>query len=86
MVNHEKDFKVVYEVDEGCVGGYKPRSFYIPTEDLEEDMSDKTLASLFRECLEEDFLQNVYPVSQDEEAFIEWAKEQIALRNSETED
>jgi hypothetical protein len=70
-------FRVTWEAADGYVGGSRPHSFNITSDELEEDMSDDDLSGLFEERLREEFLESVSADTSDEDRFIAWAKQQI---------
>ena len=73
-------FEVTWEADDGYVGGSRPHHLCIREDDLEDDWDDKQLRDYFWESVQSDFEQQVSPVSEDEEKFIEWARERIKAR------
>jgi hypothetical protein len=77
-----EEFRVSYGVDDGYIGSGK-QSFTIRGSDIEEDMSEDALKDLFWDMIQEDFEQNVHPVSYQEDEFIKWAKGIISSRADE---
>lgn len=76
-------FKGSYQVDDGYCGGSRPQSFTISADEIEDDMDDKDLENLYYEEMQDHFVQNISPVSDQVSEFIEWAKEQMAARADE---
>ena len=75
-----KCFEVKWEVDDGYCGASAPQSFYIDASDLDDDMSESEIVSLFEETLQDEFLQTAHPVAENQDKFVEWAKRIIAQR------
>lgn len=71
-------FEACYQVDDGYVGKYRPKTFTISSSDLDEAMSDEELEELYDEAVEDHFRQHIYPSAERKEEFVEWAKQQIA--------
>jgi hypothetical protein len=76
-------FEVTWEAEDGYVCGSRPHHFQISPDDLDEDMSDEDLKSLFWEAIQSDFERRVSPVSEDEERFLEWARTKIEDQKNE---
>ena len=74
MKNHDNDFRVTWEVADGYVGRDRPQHFHISKNDLAGDEDENTLRRFFGDTLQEEFEQRVGPTSEDEDAFVEWAK------------
>ena len=72
-----EEFEVAWEAEDGYVGGSRPHHFYISADELDEDMSDSDIKNLFWESVQCDFEQKVSPIPEDEDKFVEWAKEHI---------
>ncbi len=79
-------FDVSYGNDDGYAGGDRPHSFEIDSSEIEDDMDAEQLKALFWERIEEDFRNhNLHLYSDQEAEFIDWAKEQIAQKQTEAE-
>lgn len=79
-------FGVTWEADDGYCGGSRPHHFDIDARDINGDEDEKELRSLFWESVQHDFEQRVSPVSDQEEEFVQWAKEvQEQMRQEEKE-
>lgn len=78
----DNEFEVTWEADDGYAGGSRPHSFTISEDEFADDDDDKSLSTLFWDLLQTDFEQTVSPFSDDEAAFIAWAKAKIAERAS----
>ena len=77
-------FKVTYSNDDGYAGGSRPHSFAIQVQELDEELTEEELSSLFWESIRGDFEQrhlNLFSGSEAE--FIAWAKEKIAEMKAE---
>ena len=79
MTGAEK-FSCIYQVDDGYVGGGRPKYFNISESDLEEDMDESALEELFQECMQDHFEQHVSPYQKNMDEFIEWAKQRLQER------
>jgi len=86
MSRNQDDFEVTWEADDGYVGGSAPHRFDISADDIEFCGTDEELKNLFWKSIQEDFEQRVSPVCDQEEEFLEWAREVIEKRNQEEED
>lgn len=75
-------FTITWEASDGYCGGGRPHSINFRADELEDDMSDADLESLFWDAVRIDFENQVSPVSNDQDNFIAWAKEQIARRGN----
>jgi hypothetical protein len=64
-----------YEVDDGYVGGSRPQSFEIKDWEIDEDMTEEELREIYRDEMQNHFEQNIFPGGNNEDEFIEWAKE-----------
>ncbi len=72
-----EEFKVNYWVNDGLFKWDRQQHFMINKDDINHDMDDMKLLSLFYELMNEDFLNKISPFSYDEDKFIAWAKEVI---------
>jgi hypothetical protein len=81
-MSNEK-FEARYQVADGYAGGARPQYFKISAGDLEEDMTDDDLARFYEDAVLEDFQQRISPESERVDAFVAWAREQIAKREQE---
>jgi hypothetical protein len=77
-------FEGCYEVADGYVGKRRPKFFKIYANQLDEDSSEEELEELYDELVEDHFRQNIFPSAERKEEFVQWAKEQIALRNGDS--
>ena len=50
---------VVWEVDDGYVGGSRPQTTEIDLDEFDADMSDITIIRMIEDYIQEDFLQRV---------------------------
>jgi hypothetical protein len=75
-------FKVAWQIDDGYIGKDRPHSFYVAADDLDDDMSEEEIRKTFSDMLQEEFESNASPTTEDEEAFVEWAKQQLAQRGA----
>lgn len=75
----QKTFKARYEVDDGYVGG-RPQYFTIHARDIDDDMTDDDLQSLYEELCDEHMRQKIVCATSRADEFVEWAKAQIAAR------
>lgn len=71
----KKYFVCNYELEDGYVGASRPQKFKIYANQINERLSKADLKELFGELLYEDFQSKVEPVSDDMEAFLEWAQD-----------
>jgi hypothetical protein len=69
-------------VADGYVGKERPHYFSIDASNLEEDMDDSDLRELFEDSMQGHFEQNVFPESENKEAFVEWARSQLSSRST----
>ena len=70
-------FKVTYSACDGYVGKSRPIHFNISTGELDEDMTDDDLVELFEQSMQDHFEHNVFPESEDCNAFVSWARQQL---------
>lgn len=77
MNKAKEEFGVRWQIEDGYIGGSRPQYFNISERELAEDMEESELRLLFRDNLKIEFEYNVHPVTDDEDAFVEWAKERI---------
>jgi hypothetical protein len=75
-------FEVTWEADDGYTGGSRPQTFDIDAFELDDCESVADLRRIFWDCVQADFERRVNAVSEDEDAFIEWAKQKIAERKA----
>lgn len=68
-------FTATYKVDDGYVGKSRSQHFELDEGDIDPDMDESELRSLFNDAMEEDFKVNINYYSSDEDRFVEWAKE-----------
>lgn len=76
-------FEACYQVEDGYVGKYRPKTFKIHAGHLEEDMSDEEIENFYLDEVMSHFNQNIYPSAERKEEFIQWAREQISNRSEE---
>ncbi len=75
----DNEFRVTWGVDDGYAGSRgRPHHFSIHKSELDGDMDEETLTSLFWDSIKNDFEQTIHTYSGQEQEFVEWAKEQIA--------
>lgn len=70
-------FEGVYEVEDGYCGGGRPQHFTVDSSDLYEGMTDQELEEMYNDSMLSHFNDRIYPVPENMEEFIEWAKEKI---------
>jgi hypothetical protein len=75
-------FDVAWEAEDGYVGGSRPQQFTIDTNFFCKEDTEEELRKLFNDELERDFQEKCHAVSEDEDAFVDWAK----ARQAEMED
>lgn len=76
-------FTARYGVDDGYVSGGRTHSFSVDAGDLDADMTEKELESLFYESMQDDFEQKVQPYPMNIDEFVAWAREQIEARGKQ---
>lgn len=81
-MSNEK-FEARYQVADGYAGGAHPQYFKISADELESDMTDDDLEQFYEDAVSEDFQRRISPNSERVDAFIAWAREQIAKREQE---
>lgn len=69
-----------YELEDGYCGGSRPQSFSIGEGDLEDDMEEHELRTLFYEMAEEHMRQSIGIVGRNEDEFVKWAQGILAAR------
>ena len=74
---NDNEFEAQFQAEDGYCGGSRPKWFFINADDIEYDMDESDLRNMFQDLMSEAFLDQVYPVSKDEDAFVEWAKKRI---------
>ena len=74
---NDHQFVGTYQVDDGYAGGSRPRNFVIDEYEIEDDMTEDDLRNLFIECAQSDFEHNISFCCQNEDEFVEWAKDKI---------
>lgn len=79
-------FQCRYEIEDGYAGKSSPQYFDIYESDIEDDMDETDLESMFDELMQDDFYQNIYPYEKNKDEFIEWAKEIIENQKEENRD
>ena len=85
-MDKNEEFDVTYGNDDGYAGGSRPHYFSIGSFELEEEMTEEGIKSLFWDKIDEDFKQNHLNIYSDQESeFVEWAKKQIAAMQEESE-
>lgn len=80
--DNSTEFEVSWEAEDGYCGGGRPQQFTIDVDSFCKEDSEDDLRRLFNDELERDFNEKCHAVSEDEGAFVEWAKE----RQEEMED
>ena len=75
-------FKGRYTVDDGYVGGSRPHHFSFYADDLDDVMTDVDLVNAYDQAVQDHFKQRITPEASDVEAFIVWAREQLAKRGA----
>lgn len=79
--SNDDTFEVTWQVDDGYVGR-RPHTFEIKADDLDDDADDDSLTHEFWDQLQDRFEQKISPVSEDEAAFLAWAKRKLAERKA----
>ena len=81
-MSDDNRFEATYQTYDGYAGGSRPQHFEIRADDLEEDMGDNELESLFEQSMREHFQQNIYPEGYGSslEGFKAWARQKLAER------
>jgi hypothetical protein len=78
----KNEIRIRWQVEDGYVNN-GPHSFTVRAEDIEEDMGENSLRSLFSALLQEEFEQNASAASDMEDEFVTWAQGVIAARAKE---
>lgn len=68
-------FNVSWEAEDGYCGGGRPQHCYIHADEIEPEMSENDLRTLFCDTVQADFENRVSWTSGDEDKFVEWAKQ-----------
>lgn len=76
-------FQGQYQVDDGYVGASRPQHFPVFMDDIEDDMTDDQLESLYEDLAYEHFLQNVSCITSRLGEFKVWAKKVMAERSED---
>ncbi len=71
-------FKAIYDVSDGYVGKSRPKYFTIAEGELDNDMTEDELRELFQQSMQNNFEQDITPYQQNEDEFVEWAKNILA--------
>ena len=79
-MSDRKTFEARYQVEDGYAGGTRPQYFTIDAGDLEDDMTDDELESLYHEKCEEDMRQKIGCGPNRIDEFVAWAREQLNER------
>lgn len=79
----QKTFKARYEVGDGYVGS-RPQNFTIRAEDLDEDMTDSELETLYEDMCQEHMQEHIVCATSRVDEFVEWAREVLAARTQES--
>jgi hypothetical protein len=77
----DSHFKATYQVADGYVGKARPLYFSVSSGELEDDMGDDDLVNLFEDSMQSHFEQAVAPASDDCDAFVAWARQQLSSRS-----
>lgn len=79
------EFEVTYGVDDGYCGGDAPHHFAISSDILCGGESDADLSKRFWDAVRLDFRNTCRPYSDQESAFISWAREHLKLMEDDQE-
>lgn len=82
MTDTPTTFRGEFEIDDGYVGGRRPIGFRVHPHDLEDDMTDETLAQFYEECAAERMREMGFTLRRQEE-FVAWARAVLAERAGE---
>lgn len=74
-----KTFQGRYEIEDGYAGGSRPQFFTIDAEELDDDMTDSDIASLYEDSAKAAFNQTTF-FTVDSDDFLKWAREQLKAR------
>lgn len=66
-------FKIRYCVDDGYAGPSRPHYIIVPKSDI-EDLEDDELLWFFNETIKENFEKEICPYGENQDEFIEWAR------------
>lgn len=70
-------FQATYGISDGYAGGDRPHHFSISSDEIEDDMTDEDLKTLYTDYVQDDFNDKIYPVPRKVDEFVAWAREQI---------
>lgn len=65
-------FTARYCIDDGYVGN-RPKYFSISEHDIEDDMDESELRSLYQESVDDAFRRDISAYGENENEFVEWA-------------
>lgn len=68
-------FEVTWEAKDGYVSEGRPQHITIDRDEIDPDMTEAQLRTIFFDTVQADFEQTVSWSTDDEEDFVEWAKE-----------
>lgn len=71
-------FKVIYEVEDGYLGGARPHSFYFDAGDL-GSMTDAEIEQSLDDAAHEDMLQKINADIRNRDEFMAWARARRAV-------
>ena len=71
-------FKARYQVQDGYVGGARPKQFNISSDDLEDDMNEDDLVEFYESAVQDHFDEHVSPSADRVDEFVTWAMAQLA--------
>ena len=63
-----------YELEDGYVGGSRTQRFSVGEDELDDDMTENDLRTLFYNMAEEHMHQNIGIAGLNEDEFVEWAQ------------
>ncbi len=70
-------FEVTWEAEDGYVGSSRPHTFDVHISEV-EDMTKEEIRDYLEERLRQEFEENVFACSEDEDDLIKWALENRA--------
>lgn len=76
------EFQITYEVNDGYAGGSRPQTVTIYSSNLEDDFDNDDLRNFLSEIVQEDFECRIFPEPSNEDAFMRWAQDVVAEKNS----
>lgn len=70
------EFQASYSIDDGYAGNRR-HNFKLSSNEFDEFTTDEELKEIFNEIMQEHFEQNVYPIANNLDEYLDWAKKQI---------